>query len=42
MCCQSVADPWRTIRALVKAANDMVIVASAIQMPVLAGSGERS
>lgn len=42
MCRQSVADPWRTMRALVNAANDMVMAAKPTQMPVLDGSGERS
>src|SRR5229473_6555899 len=41
-CRQSDAPPWRTIRALVKAAKLMVMAAKATQMPVLAGGGEES
>src|SRR6266404_9496020 len=41
-CRQSDAPPWRTIRALVKAAKLMVMAAKPTQMPVLAGGGEES
>src|ERR1700733_8848800 len=41
-CCQSGEAPWRTIRALVKAAKVMVMAARPTQMPVLAGGGEES
>src|SRR5580700_5269758 len=39
-CLQSSAEPWRTIRALVKAANDMQIAASTTQIALLDGGGE--
>src|ERR1700722_11437968 len=42
MCCQSVADPCRTTRALVKEANVIVLAARPTQIPVLAGGGEYS
>src|ERR1035441_6126841 len=41
-CRQSSADPWRTIRALVRAAKLIAIDASTTQMPVEAGGGEES
>ena len=42
MCRQSVDAPWRTIRALVNAANDMAIAAMATQIALLDGGGEYS
>jgi hypothetical protein len=42
MCRQSVDEPWRTISALVNAANDMLIAAIPTQIALLDGGGENS
>src|ERR1700674_711923 len=42
MCRQSVDEPWRTIKALVNAANDIVIAAIPTQIALLDGGGEYS
>ena len=41
-CRQSVAEPCRTTRALVNAANDMVMAAIPTHTPVFEAAGERS
>ena len=40
ICRQSVDEPWRTIKALVNAANDMQIAAIPTQIALLDGCGE--